>query len=386
MAKKSKDTIIKSKSGEIKNKSAKGKSSINKAKGNKPLKEIESILNVPEIYCLCCGEKNYSDSYYISDSLQYRAYGRIPYCKSCIDKMYHGYLEEFTKLQYTNPDRRAVQRLCMVLDLYYSNDVYNSAKEEFRKADEKSKNELKFIVYYVKHARMYQNRTKNYNITINDEYKSLKEKNAMISSFNSDDEEDQEIIAKAVKVFGAGFPDEDYLWLYDAYQEWTSRNECQTMAQEENFKAICFNRLNAYKANLRGESTKDLDKTFNDLLNTGNLQPKQNKESLLSEKMSFGEMVSRWENVIKKPIPKAKGHLADIDHIAELDGFMRGHTIVSVGEKPNSYSETYKKIMRKFTVGRPEFDEDNYDSDDTFDRIAGERIDDMFDNGGGNNG
>ena len=357
-----------------------------KGRGNKPLKQIESVLNVDEIYCLCCGEKKDSDTYYNSDSLQYRAYGKIPYCKDCIDKLYQGYLQEFTKLQYTTPEKRAVQRLCMVLDLFYSEEMYNTALADWQKANDKSNRDIKFIFYYMKNVKMYQYRKRNYNTTINDEYKSLKEKNTMITSFNRDDEEEQKKIAKAVKIFGAGFPDEDYLWLYDAYQEWTSRNECQTMAQEENFKAICFNRLNAYKANLRGESTKDLDKTFNDMLNTGNLQPKQNKESLLSEKMSFGEMVSRWENVIKKPIPKAKGHLADIDHIAELDGFMRGHTIVSVGEKPNSYSETYKKIMRKFTVGRPEFDEDNYDSDNTFDRIAGERIDNMFNDGGGNNG
>ena len=122
------------------------------------------------------------------------------------------------------------------------------------------------------------------------------------------------------------------------------------------------------------------------MLNTGNLQPKQNKESLLSEKMSFSEMVSRWENVIKKPVPKPTGHLADVDHIAELDGIMRGHTIVSVGEQPNSYSETYKKVMKKLTVGRSEFDEDNYYSDDTFDRIAGERIDSIFDGGGVDDG
>ena len=377
MAKK-KDTIIKSKSGEIKNKSAKGKSakgksSINKAKGNKPLKEIESILNVPEIYCLCCGEKNYSDSYYISDSLQYRAYGRIPYCKSCIDKMYHGYLEEFTKLQYTNPDRRAVQRLCMVLDLYYSNDVYNSAKEEFRKADEKSKNELKFIVYYVKHARMYQNRTKNYNITINDEYKSLKEKNAMISSFNSDDEEDQKNIAKAVKIFGAGFPDEDYLWLLNEYEDWTSRHECQTKSQEDNFKAICHNRLKAYKANLLGESTKDLDKTFKDLLDAGNLQPKQNKGDTLSETQTFGTLIEKWEDT--DPIPEIDEELKDVDKLGlYIDVFFKGHLAKMMGLK-NGKSQFYDEYMKQYTVTKPEGNnEDEDDTEGLFGKIFGRAI------------
>ena len=73
-------------------------------------------------------------------------------------------------------------------------------------------------------------------------------------------------------------------------------------------------------------------------------------------------------------MPKPTGHLADIDHIAELDGFMRGHTIVSVGESPNSYSEVYEKVMKQFTVNRPEYTDD-YASDEAFDKVVGEALD-----------
>lgn len=353
------------------------------SRGNKPLKKVESILDVSEIHCLCCGKKNKSDTYYISDSLQYRAYGRIPYCKDCIDKMYQNYLNEFTKLQYTNPEKRAVQRLCMVLDLYYSGKVFDSAEEEFRKANEKSKNELKFITYYIKHARMYQNRTENYNTTINEEYKSLLKSQDTMSVFGSNDAEQREEVAMAVKIFGGGIKsNEDYLFLMEQYEDWTSRHECKTKSQEEIFKAICFNRLKAHKANIAGEDTKDLDRTFKDLLDTGKLQPKQNKESIIADKMRMGDLISMWENVVKKPVPKPTGHLADIDHIAELDGFMRGHTIASVGESPNSYSEVYQKIMKQFTVNKPEYTDD-YDSDEAFDKVVGEALDKRLSGDGG---
>ena len=359
--------------------------------GQRPLKKTEALSKVKKIHCLCCNKEDESDNYYDSDSLQYRTYGKIPYCTTCIEKMYLEYLTKFKVLNKGDAEKHATQRICMMLDLYYKDSIFESAMEFHKKNVQTSKNSASFIAQYVRFSKMYQYRKKNYFTTIEDDFKKVREEAAekqgtVLSTFDKSTTETQKKVIQATKIFGEGFPEEDYLWLYDAYQEWTSRNECQTMAQEENFKAICFNRLNAYKANLRGDSTKDLDKAFNDMLNTGNLQPKQNKESLLSEKMSFGEMVARWENVVKKPVPKATGHLADIDHIAETDGFMRGHTIVSVGEQPNSYSETYKKLMRKFTVGRPEFDEDNYDSDDTFDRIAGERIDSMFNNGGVKNG
>ena len=101
--------------------------------GNKKLKEINSVLTPKKITCLCCGESFPSDSFYVSDSLQYRAYGKIPYCKECINKMYQGYLSEFKKLCYADPERKAVQRLCMALDLFYRNDIFDSAIKEWNK-------------------------------------------------------------------------------------------------------------------------------------------------------------------------------------------------------------------------------------------------------------
>lgn len=346
--------------------------------GNKKLKGTDGILNPKEIYCLCCGKKDSSDNYYNSDSLQYKAYGKLPYCKECINEIYQGYLSEYKKLKYAEPEKKAVQRLCMTFDLYYCDKIFESAKKEWVEAKRKFKNDdLVYTAYFMKHAKMYQYRRNNYNTTINDEYKDIKEKQGTMSVFNINDSKNQEIVSKAIKRFGSGFSDEDYIFLLEQYEDWTDRNECKTKSQEEIFKAICFNRLKAHKANIRGEDTKDLDRTFKDLLDTGKLQPKQNKESIIADKMRMGELISMWENVVKKPVPKATGHLADIDHIGEVDGFMRGHTIASIGESPNSYSEVYKKLMKKFTVNRPEYAED-YDSDETFDKVVGEALDNKF--------
>ena len=356
--------------------------------GQRPLKKTEALSKVKKIHCLCCNKEDESDNYYDSDSLQYRTYGKIPYCTTCIEKMYLEYLSKFKVLNKGDAEKHATQRICMMLDLYYKDSIFESAMEFHKKNVQTSKNSASFIAQYVRFSKMYQYRKKNYFTTIEDDFKKVREEaaekqGAVLSTFDKSTTETQKKVIQATKIFGEGFPEEDYLFLLDQYEDWTSRHECKTKSQEEIFKAICFNRLKAHKANLVGDDTKDLDRTFKDLLDTGKLQPKQNKESIIADKMRMGDMISMWENVIKKPVPKPTGHLADIDHIAELDGFMRGHTIVSVGEKPNSYSETYKKIMRKYTVGKPEFDEDNYDSDDTFDRIAGEVLDKTLLNNGG---
>lgn len=347
------------------------------ARGNKPLKQIESILKVSEIYCLCCGEKKDIDTYYTSDSLQYRAYGRIPYCKDCIDKMYQGYLDEFNRLQYTNCEKRAVQRLCMVLDLYYSDEMYNTAFSDHQKAVVKFDNkDLKFITYYMKNVKMYQYRKRNYNTTINDEYKQMKNDQKTMSMFNGNDEKQQEVVSKAVKFFGRGLSDDEYLFLQNEYEDWTSRHECQTKAQEELIKQICFTQLALFKSVRSGEDSKakDLNTTLMKQMDAAKLQPKQNKGETVAETQTFGTLIEEWE--AHDPIPEVDEELKDVDKIGLfLDVFFRGHLAKMMGLK-NGVSKYYDEYMKQFTVNKPSAykgndDENIDDSEAIFDALFG---------------
>lgn len=324
--------------------------------GQRPLKKTEALSKVKKIHCLCCNKEDESDNYYDSDSLQYRTYGKIPYCTTCIEKMYLEYLTKFKVLNKGDAEKHATQRICMMLDLYYKDSIFESAMEFHKKNVQTSKNSASFIAQYVRFSKMYQYRKKNYFTTIEDDFKKVREEAAekqgtVLSTFDKSTTETQKKVIQATKIFGEGFPEEDYLWLYDAYQDWTSRHECQTKAQEENFKAICFNRLNAYKANLRGETTKDLDKTFNDLLNTGNLQPKQNKGETIADTQTFGTLIEKWEDTA--PIPEVDEELKDVDKLGLfLDVFFRGHLAKFMGLK-NGVSKYYDEYMKQFTITKP---------------------------------
>lgn len=355
----------------------KSKAKAKDSRGNKPLKQIESILKVSEIYCLCCGEKKDIDTYYTSDSLQYRAYGRIPYCKDCIDKMYQGYLDEFNRLQYTNCEKRAVQRLCMVLDLYYSDEMYNTAFSDHQKAVVKFDNkDLKFITYYMKNVKMYQYRKRNYNTTINDEYKQMKDDQKTMSMFNGNDEKQQEVVSKAVKFFGRGLSDDEYLFLQNEYEDWTSRHECQTKAQEELIKQICFTQLALFKSVRSGEDSKakDLNTTLMKQMDAAKLQPKQNKGETVAETQTFGTLIEEWE--AHDPIPEVDEELKDVDKIGLfLDVFFRGHLAKMMGLK-NGVSKYYDEYMKQFTVNKPSAykgndDENIDDSEAIFDALFG---------------
>ena len=59
-----------------------------------------------------------------------------------------------------------------------------------------------------------------------------------------DEVEAEKIASKAAKFFGSGFTNEEYVYLQEQYDDWVTRHECQTKAQEEIFKQICFTQLN----------------------------------------------------------------------------------------------------------------------------------------------
>lgn len=330
-------------------------------RGNKPLNTNKD--SPATLHCLCCDKEYDSKEFYQSDSELHKSIGKIPYCKNCIDTLYQGYLEKYKKLKYLNADRKAIERLCMIFDIWYDDELLDKIiNQPDRKID------TPLIALYLKQVKLYQHRNKNYDTTIQAKYKALKDSGKTLSIFKETEKSQNENINKAIKLFGKGFENEDYMFLYEQYCDWTMRHECNTKTQEELFKRICFKQLEIYKATLEGQDTKDLDKTFQELLATSKLQPKQNLSETMAETQVFGTLIDKWENT--RPIPETDEELRDVDKIGlYTDVFFRGHLAKMMGLK-NAISNLYAKFIKKYTVEKPEYD-DNEDGEALFDAIFG---------------
>lgn len=309
--------------------------------------------------CFYCGKEYVDTNFYNSNSEFYSNIGKIPYCKQCIEKFYQQFYEKYTNEGYLTPEKKAVQRLCMIFDIYYSENVYNSA------INSATKREINIspMGSYMKMIQLQQHKNKSYENTI---YEAEQENFAMasISKISGETTVDQQTI----DFFGSGFTDEDYQYLKREYDDWTARHECNTKAQEEVFKRICFKQLEILKATRRGDDTKHLDATFRDLLDTAKLQPKQNSGDAMSDAQTFGTLIDKWENT--RPLPEIDEELKDVDKIgAYVDTFYRGHLSKMMGLK-NGLSNLYTKFMKKYTVNKPEYNvEEN--SEVLFDAIFG---------------
>lgn len=314
-----------------------------------------------KIVCFYCGKEYVDTNFYNSNSEFYSNIGKIPHCKQCIEKFYQQYFEKYTNEGCLTPEKKAVQRLCMVFDIYYRDDIFTSSMNKIKE----SNMNISPMGQYMKMIQLQQyNRNKEtYENTITE---AEQENFAMASISNLSDE--TTVDQDTIDFFGRGFTDEDYKYLKREYDDWTARHECNTKAQEEVFKRICFKQLEILKATRKGEETKNLDATFQNLLDTAKLQPKQNSGETTSDNQTLGTLIDKWEN--DRPLPEVDEELKDVDKIgAYIDVFFKGHLAKMMGLK-NGLSNTYTNFMKKYTVEKPEYDSDE-NSEALFDAIFG---------------
>ena len=303
--------------------------------------------------CFYCGNEFVETNFYKSFGNFFDNIGKIPYCKQCIEKLYQYYFDKYTNEGCLTPEENAVKRVCMAMDIYYTRANFDSAMKKIRQDNVN----ISPMGQYMKTISLSQYKNKSYDNTVyEDEQKKLAESLMDMSNIS-----ERNVDEKTIKFFGAGFSDEDYEFLQEQYSDWTTRHECQTKAQEEVFKDICFNRLQ-----------KNLDATFRDLLDAAKLQPKQNSSETVSDAQTFGTLIDKWENT--RPLPEIDEELKDVDKIGlYLDVFFKGHLAKMMGLK-NGFSRLYSKYMKQYTVEKPEYDGDE-DSEALFDAIFGSSMD-----------
>ena len=309
--------------------------------------------------CFCCGKDYVETNYYTSHSDFFASIGKIPYCKQCFAKIYQKYYETYLEKGYLNPEKAAIKRICMAFDIFFSEDAYNHADKRI-----KTKNvNISYISEYIRQLNLGQYKGETYDTTLAIERErefSANVPDAMSDTVNIDERD--------MEFFGMGFAEEDYKFLRKEYDDWVARHECNTKAQEEIFKRICFKQLEIQKATRMGEDTKNLDVTFQNYLDTAKLKPKQNSGDTTADNQTFGTLIDKWENT--RPLPEIDEELRDVDKIAwYIDIFYRGHLSRMMGLK-NGLSNLYSKFMKKYTVEKPEYSDDE-NSEVLFDAIFG---------------
>ena len=322
---------------------------------NELAQDYNKLINLDYIYCPQCNDFITRNNFYKSNDTP----SGINHtgCKKCLLKSATDYDK---KNGIYKDNKQKAKKTLMLMDLPFIEDVYDAALADVINAVNEKNRGTAWQQYMVMIQSLPQYRGlhwENSEFKVNSEY---------------DDEyevkENQKIIKKAKKRFGPGYSNEDYMFLENEYQDWVTRYECNTKAQEEIFVRLSQKKLEIRKATTNGQPTKDLDKTYQELLNSGNVLPKQVTLDTMSDAQTLGTLIQKYEET--RPLPEIDPELEDVDKIGlYIDSFYRGHASKMLGLK-NRFSNLYEKVMSKYTVKPPEYD-DETDTEAIFEKIFG---------------
>ena len=317
--------------------------------------DYNRIINNDVLLCPKCGKWQatttsfYMDKRYVTD--------RFPICKRCIMAMVE---QRERDDDVPNETKESVQKVLQMMDKVYDADFYDDCvKGALDGVQEKTRNSP-FATYIT-------------SILSLPNWKGMTWKDSKFGD-SADTPDEVRLIQKTIKSakkrFGANYTNEELMFLENEYQDWISRNECQTKGQEEVFENLSIAKLLKRKLLAKGASTKDIDAQIQQWLDSGNLKPKQNNLDVLSDAQTLGTLLQKFEE--EQPLPTLDPELEDVDGLGKyINTFYMGHICKMFGLK-NEYAQQYEEEMAKYTVTPPEYSEDSEDEDGiNMDKILG---------------
>lgn len=318
-------------------------------------RDYERITNNDVLLCPKCNTWQKADSSYYADSSY--AVGRFPICKRCLINMVEQREKDADK---PNETKESVQKVLQMMNRVYDDAFYEDCvKGALDETKEKNRNSP-FATYITATSSLPQWKGKTWEDSIFGD--------SLPGQTEEEINENSRVVKAARKRFGRDYSTQDLYFLENQYEDWISRYECNTKAQEEIFERLSWKKLEINKATKAGLPTKDLDKTYQELLNTANITPKQTGMDTFADAQTLGTLIQKYEET--RPLPEIDEELADVDKIGlYIDSFFRGHAAKMLGLK-NAFTNIYEKVMSKYTVKPPEY-EDDEDSEDVFNKIFG---------------
>lgn len=315
------------------------------------------IMNEELIYCPHCSNWKSANSFYSSnespDGIEHYA------CKECLlDQMTD--FDKKTKIRTDNKEK--TMAVFKKLNWYFNEKVYNDQIASLAEGTNEKLRSTGAQQFLTLSKSLPQYRNKTYADSEFD-VESIE-----LDSNQEDTKIVQKTIKNAKKRFGNSYSNEDLMFLENEYQDWITRYECNTKAQETIFERLSFKKWEINKATKAGQSTKDLDKTYTELLSSINILPRQNSGNGLMDSLSFGQMIEQWEE--HDPVFEPEPEFADCDGIGKyLRVWFKGHLARALG-LDNGYSREYDEYIKQYTVTKPEYNEDGK-SEDIYQTIFG---------------
>lgn len=311
-------------------------------------------VSTQKFYCCRCGRAYSRQKGYfpVSHSPMYRGSGHIPMCNDCVEDMYDEYRAELRS------DREAMRRMCMKLDLYWSNAIFDMV--------ERTSGVHSRIRNYIGKTNLVRYIDKTFDDTLSEEA-SLCIVKAEPVVYENDTEEEAcveygPITQDIIDFWGSGYTPSFYLELERRYKDWTGDETVTDPSERSLYKQICLLEATITRDSAQGKAIDKNVNALNTLLGSMNLKPAQKKEDadVELERMPLGVGIQKWE--YSRPLPETPKEKRDVrSTIKNITTWYLGHACKMVGIR-NSYCKMYEDAMDELRIKRPEYDDEDDDT------------------------
>lgn len=325
--------------------------------------DYNKLLNYDYLICPVCGKPQSAITGFYDDDRFIRK--KFFICKRCVMKMVE---QKKNEKDESHETKESVMNVLRMMNRPYYDDIYEKCVKGAAEGLKEKNRKSPFATYIVIISSLPQYKGETWKDSdFGESYYDVG-----ISDDPDEINENSRLYKQAKKRFGKGYSSPDYVFLENQYQDWIKRYPCENKAQEILYESICLTQLNITKKQKAGKDTKDDLKTLQDLMTSLQIKPSQTNSNALTEAKTFGQLIEKWEDEWDggRPIPEPDEDFKDVDKIGALiDTFFKGHLAKMMGLK-NGFSHLYDKFISKYTVTKPEYDEDT-DSEVIFEQIFG---------------
>lgn len=309
------------------------------------------ITGTAKFYCCRCGTAYSRQKGYfpVSHSPMYRGSGFLPICSECVDDMFNYYRQKL------GDDRAAMKRMCLKLDLYWNDKIYDMV--------EKTAGINSYVRNYIAKTNIIRYIDKSFDNTIEEDPAFASAAPQPVNGANP--ETGVEIPQSIIDFWGAGFTPRDYLEYNQRYEYWVKElpsGVTLDLGTKALLRQIVIAESEVTRLRGRGDALDKAQKTLNDLLGSALLKPAQQKEDPDAEldNMPLGVGIRDWEN--DRPLPATPEDQKDKSRtIKNITTWFLGHACKMVGLK-NSYVKMYEDEMARLRVTAPEFEDEDDDA------------------------
>lgn len=282
---------------------------------------------------------------------------RYPICKRCLIMMVE---QRNKKIDEPNETKESVQKVLQMMDRVYDDGFYEDCvKGAYDEAKEKNRTSP-FATYITAIQSLPNWKGKTWaNSDFGDSESSI-----------SDEEinENSRILKTARKRFGKEFSPSDLVWLENNYQDWCARTAVDSLSQETYVKQICLQLLDIDKDRKAGKDVAKKIDSLDKMMNSANLQPKQNISNAATDALTFSQLIAKWE--LEKPIPVPDPELCDVSDIGKKIRVWFGGWLANAIGLNIPQSQEYLEEVNKYTVNKPTY-EDNKSNSEIYAKLYG---------------